>query len=151
MTQLDSAGLSNDPVQNRTPPRYKFPSTQPATEPGKMAQFAQFATDLYRGTVTPKQAEDVGTALYESAANGPLGRIIQRTVRGPDAQYPVDPAFRLTEEKLKPYTEGVSQDLWDQYSDAHSDEHLQAIYQRNIAEMDHRRNLSDAGWSAAPA
>ena len=151
MTQLDSAGLSNDPVQSRTPPRYKFPSTQPAPEPSRTAQFAQFATDLYRGTVTPKQAEDVGTALYESAANGPLGRVIQATVRGYDAQFPVDPNFRLTEETLKPYTEGVSQDLWDQYSDAHSKDHLEAMYLRNVAEMDHREQLAAAGWSAAPA
>ena len=149
MTQLST--LTNDPVADRLPTRFSFPSTTPNKEPGKLAEFGQFAFNLLRGTVDINAAADVGNAAYEAAAGGMTGGLIQGISRGPDAQYPVDPEFRLTEEKLKPYTQGISQDLWRQYSDAHSDAHLEAIYARNVLEMDRRKRLSETGWAAAPA
>lgn len=61
--------------------------------------------------------------------------------------FPVDPNWSPKRTDIDAVTEGIDEDLWYKYEKAVSADHLYSLYVDNLAKMDRRRTMQQAGWS----
>jgi hypothetical protein len=61
--------------------------------------------------------------------------------------YERQPGFELTDAKVRPLLEEVTQDLWPAYGDAVSDEHLRDIHVQNLLRLQNRTEIAKSGIS----
>ena len=87
-------------------------------------------------------------AFYAHKGDSPSMLFVLQAMR---SGYQFDPSFSLTEKMIDERAEGIDDDLLPLYAAAGSVEHLDAMYAQNIARMDRRKLLGNAGLTGVAA